>query len=403
MKNLKQSIFIVILTIIVLIFAFSTCSGNGIRVKNVNSIEAAEKYLSTANGGANVDDPIPLKVKINLQNMTSKASGWQQLIGIIDTAGKYVKLDLSGCKMPNTEFNPADNVKTGKKYIVSLVLPEVAESISEALRDATFMYFTNLEEITGNKITSIGENAFNCFEIESCRQLINVSFPLLSSIGESAFYASRVESITIGNGITSFGELGYYWGEQRLLAAYNASGKTAGTYVKNEDRIWIKQQDKKHITDNSNITPVSNNESIILWENLEYGMSIEQVKKSFPSMWEENPELWHFDHYIVHNMNFYLTFFFENEKLASIGMSLINTDKNNNSNESLSPDDGDNVYYILVKTLKSQYGEPIESNRENYDNGYALKSIWTSGKTKIELLNYIYYSGALILVSYDIL
>jgi hypothetical protein len=105
---------------------------------------------------------------------------------VINTVKKYVALDLSAEANvgTGTEFDPGA-ANTGEKYVVSLVLPDAAQSI-KGLSDydaPLFRYFTSLKEVSGANIKTIGVNAFR-----NCVGLTSASFPQATSIGNSAFY-----------------------------------------------------------------------------------------------------------------------------------------------------------------------------------------------------------------------
>jgi hypothetical protein len=120
-------------------------SGSGIGIgggRTFTDVEKVEDWLANQKGGASPDDPIPFSVRLNLQNMASPESNWSKLLTSINTAGLYVALDLSGCTMPGTEFDAyGDGISVsalllggsaflGKKFIVSLVLPDSTESVA---------------------------------------------------------------------------------------------------------------------------------------------------------------------------------------------------------------------------------------------------------------------------------
>jgi hypothetical protein len=215
-------------------FVFTACEGNKeTTVKVRTSVDAVTKYLSTATGGASSDDPIPLAVKIDLQNTLADDSGWKQLLRAINTVGKYVTLDLSNCTMPGTEFNPDPGFADGKKFIVSLIIPNTAESIANSTNDSsTFQHFVSQTSVPiGKNVTSIGANAFrnnlltnitipdNCTSIGDyafCEnQLTSITIPdSVTLIGDYAFYGNQLYSVTIGNNVTAIGEgafAGYNW------------------------------------------------------------------------------------------------------------------------------------------------------------------------------------------------
>jgi hypothetical protein len=219
---------IVIGIVFMFVSLFAAC-GKGATSRALTSIEAVAKYLSAANGGASVDDPVLLGVKMDLQNLSAEGSGWKQLLGAIDTAGKYVALDLSGCTMPGTEFNPDPRFADGKKFIVSMILPDTAVNIAdgEASRP-TFRHFENLTNLPiGKSLTTIGNVAFYGCNLTSVtipdgvtsigsgafasNQLTNVTIPnSVTFIGNQAFYENQLTSVTIPNSVTSIGKEVFY-------------------------------------------------------------------------------------------------------------------------------------------------------------------------------------------------
>jgi hypothetical protein len=110
-------------------------------------------------------------------------NGWAALLSEIQSAGKYVALDLSACPMDDTEFNPGAS-GAGKTKIVSLVLPDEAERIKAGAdrTNPTFKRFTALTEVRAAAVTDIGDYAFN-----SCTALTTADFPKATSIGEEVF------------------------------------------------------------------------------------------------------------------------------------------------------------------------------------------------------------------------
>jgi hypothetical protein len=167
----------------------------------LTSIEEASAYIAAASGGAS-SNPIPLKMRVPLGNMTESDSNWQRLLGAIGTAEKYVTLDLSACAMSGDVFNIGD-INAGKNWILSLVLPDVAKSILTGSSDSPV--FTELAAVTGKNITNISGNAFNGYSklavvsfpaatgigtdaFSGCTSLIDVSFPAATDIGGYAFY-----------------------------------------------------------------------------------------------------------------------------------------------------------------------------------------------------------------------
>jgi hypothetical protein len=142
-------------------------------------------YLSGITGaydGSGADRPIPLPVTISLPD------DWAGILSAIQTAGKYVALDLSACTMTGAEFDP-DAVDTdanrvaAKGKIVSLILPDAAAGIKAGTSsNPTFKNFTGLKSVTGAHVTSIGDYAFY-----QRITLATVSLPAATTIGEGAF------------------------------------------------------------------------------------------------------------------------------------------------------------------------------------------------------------------------
>jgi hypothetical protein len=146
------------------------------------SILSINAYLKAQTGGNSPNDPIPLTIQINLSN-----AGWQNLLELIAETDKYVNIDLSDCT-GMVEFDPG-TANTGEKMIVSFVLPNTATSIASSANgwgNSTFMYFTELQNISGLNIVNVGDAAF-----QSCRNLKNVSFPSATSISGYVFDGCR--------------------------------------------------------------------------------------------------------------------------------------------------------------------------------------------------------------------
>jgi len=151
----------------------------------LTTVDAVSNYLNEQTGGDTTDDPVVLSIEMNLGYMSSPTSNWQKLLEAIDTAGKYVELDLYYSTMLVYQsyyvFNPDYRIKTGKDKIVSIILPYEADTITDGNNNA-FQYFTNLESISGAFIEIIGNNSFN-----NCSRLIKASFPQTTTIDQSAF------------------------------------------------------------------------------------------------------------------------------------------------------------------------------------------------------------------------
>jgi chitodextrinase len=160
----------------------------------LNTIEQIEAALAGADGGSSADDPVSLTAALDL------TSDWANLLNAIQTANKYVELDLTACTMAGMtaiegEFDPVNaNTNSGKGLITSLTLPSAATSIKSATGIATtrtFRYFDNLKTVGGSAVTAIGVRAFS-----SLNSLTTVSFPAVTAIGNYAFYDCKSSALT---------------------------------------------------------------------------------------------------------------------------------------------------------------------------------------------------------------
>ena len=152
------------------------------------SIDEVTAYLSSVDSGDSAENPVYILVSINLGVMTNSGDGWQQLLGAIDDADKFVAIDLSPCGMNGNVFDPVSSVSTGKDKIVSITLPDAVESIiSGSTTNPTFNNFDNIKSASGTHVTSIGDYAFLY-----CSSLTKANFPLAESIGSHAFFGSNL-------------------------------------------------------------------------------------------------------------------------------------------------------------------------------------------------------------------
>jgi hypothetical protein len=151
---------------------------------SLTSIQAAELYLSNI-GDNSAENPAVLPLELDLSG-----GGWQNLLTVIAAAGKYVSLDLSLSTIAGMEFDPVSTVSTGKDRIVSIVLPNGAQSIKAGYyhtsteKSYTFEHFTSLKRVDGGSIVNIGDRAFT-----ACTALTTANFPAATTIGYSAFSA----------------------------------------------------------------------------------------------------------------------------------------------------------------------------------------------------------------------
>jgi hypothetical protein len=175
------------------------------------SVARAEAYLAylvkTGDPRGSAANPIVLPMQMNLGNGVDTLAN---LFSLIATKGKYVDLDLARCyNMLTTEFDPG-TANTGEGRVVSLVLPDLAESIKDGIvtlddghysYDPIFRYFTSLKRVSGNTIKTIGVSAFY-----DCPSLTTVNFPALTSIGHGAFACCTALTIADFPVVTSIGD-----------------------------------------------------------------------------------------------------------------------------------------------------------------------------------------------------
>jgi hypothetical protein len=145
----------------------------------------------------------PIPVKLKFINLSLADGGWAAILSAIEAAGKYVDLDLSGCTMWSTEFDPG-SADTGERYITGLVLPNGARGIKSINIDGyvfpTFRYFTKLKTLSAFGVVDVVRYAFS-----GCDSLTEVSLPEAAAIGDYAFNSctgltevSLPEAATIG-------------------------------------------------------------------------------------------------------------------------------------------------------------------------------------------------------------
>jgi hypothetical protein len=152
--------------------------------------------------GSSASDPVDRSENRELGSMTSQASGWRTLLNSINSNGEYINLDLSACTMTGTSFNPDSTVETGKKYIVSIILPTAATSIETGTYSTpAFKNFTSLKSVTGSNTITIGDYSFYNLSWSPT----SVDFPKATTIGQYAFCGTPLETVnfplvtTIGN------------------------------------------------------------------------------------------------------------------------------------------------------------------------------------------------------------
>jgi uncharacterized repeat protein (TIGR02543 family) len=185
-------------------------------------------YLESwpANTAAN---PVNLPVEIALGTMTQATSGWRQILGELDKAGKYVELDLSLCAMTGTAFNPYNSIATGEDKIVSIILPDAAVSIPDGTYgSAAFRNFTALESFSGAGLTTIGSYSFN-----GRTNLALTELPEgIISIGTYAFSNCKSLALTsLPEGLTSISSQTFSGCESLALTSLPEGLETIGSFA----------------------------------------------------------------------------------------------------------------------------------------------------------------------------
>ena len=159
MTKPEQKRLLICVTIILVLMLASCDTGNGtdpdgdtpIIINRFNSVAEASAYLTAQIvTGLYASDPVFLPMNINLGNMGT-GSGWYELLNAINSAGRYVSLDLETCPMSDTIFG----YSLSNNRIVSIVLPMVSTSI----RANAFSGCTALKSVSFPAVTDIGSYA----------------------------------------------------------------------------------------------------------------------------------------------------------------------------------------------------------------------------------------------------
>ena len=190
-----------------------------------SDIQALSYYLGSESGGTSAASPLSVAVSFDLGNMTSPSSNWQNLLGTLNTRGKFVDLDLGDCIInggATTEFNPVSSISTGKDKIVAIILPDTAKSILEGSYDTqSFKHFTYLVKAAGREVTSIGAYAFYVsLSSTLTSKLMEVDFPAVTSIPNSAFF--NCDSLIAVNFpiVTSIADAAFYYCSRMITASF---------------------------------------------------------------------------------------------------------------------------------------------------------------------------------------
>jgi len=180
-------------------------------------------WLGNQDGGDSEDDALILSININL-------SDWQELLEAIETAQKYVGLDLSLCGINGTVFNPDSGISAGKDKIVSIVLPKKAVGIAAGISKTTSAFggFVNLKSFNAANLANIGAYAFY-----GCKKLELTALPSsVSSIGDYAFYeCTRLNISALPAGVTNIGSYAFYKCTDMTLAEFPSGIVSIDTYA----------------------------------------------------------------------------------------------------------------------------------------------------------------------------
>jgi len=160
------------------------------------------------------------------------SSEWGTINDDVQTATRYVILDLSNCAASsntitgeNTPQGDDFNIIKNNAYIKAIILPDALTNIGQG----AFFDCANLTGVTiSSSVTSIGEAAFL-----GCSSLMNITIPSgVTSIGNEAFSGcSSLAGITIPGNISSIGD--YTFNEcANLVSISIPSGVTSiGNYA----------------------------------------------------------------------------------------------------------------------------------------------------------------------------
>jgi hypothetical protein len=157
----------------------------------LRTISEVIEYLEAATGGATVDDPVYLPVELELGSVQSSPGSsswsqtlnWQDLTASVNTAKKYVELDLFACGLGGInggtgDFPPPGSFSVNTNYMVSLVLPRAAKNLP-----SSSLSLPSLQSVSGENIVTVSSsNIFN-----SRASLTSADFPAVTGIVSSAF------------------------------------------------------------------------------------------------------------------------------------------------------------------------------------------------------------------------
>jgi hypothetical protein len=237
MKNtqLKSVVFILLAALMLTVCKGKSEAQTG-GGKAVNSAEDLKKYLDSQPANS-ADKPIKVKMSVNDLMLES-------VVEALNSAGKYVSLDLTGSPLTEIPEFAFDECET----LAGIIIPKGVTSIGRyAFQDCTSLTSVTIPD----SVISIRERAFI-----GCTSLARITIPnSVTSIGEGAFWGCKsLTSVTFEGNLTSITSKGTVdvtvlvnafpndsYGD--LWRKYLAGG--IGTYTTtapvNKDSTWTKQ------------------------------------------------------------------------------------------------------------------------------------------------------------------
>jgi hypothetical protein len=234
MKNKKLKWAVVILIVVLL---FPSCTGKaGAQTgggKSINSATELKEYLDKQ--PANSPDK-PIKVAMKVNDMMIK-----DIVKVLNEAGKYVSLDLSGSPLTEIPEKAFQNCKT----LAGIIIPNSVTSI----RKDAFYRCTSLTKVTiPNSVTTIENHAFNrCESLTSVTIPNNVTriwvwaFDSCTNLTSVTFQGKTSELFTVGVGIGGRTIRGPFGGDLREKYLAGGIGTYTTTTPVNWESKWTKQ------------------------------------------------------------------------------------------------------------------------------------------------------------------
>jgi len=224
-KKTILGIAVIALMAIVAVTGCSKTAGSGGGDKSLNSATELKKDLDKQ--PANSPDQ-PIKVAMKANEMVIR-----DIAKVINEAGKYVSLDLSGSPLTEIPRDAFWNCET----LVGITIPNSVTKIGGKAFSGT-----GLTSITiPNSVTSIEYRAF-----EDCWSLTSVTIPnSVTDIGEMAFYLSGLTSVTFQRADTDIVLDNSFPGDLRVkylrgsIGTYTTTPAPANRYE--WERVWTKQ------------------------------------------------------------------------------------------------------------------------------------------------------------------